>query len=30
MSEVLPLQEAAEGFDRMVSGAARFRMVLSV
>lgn len=30
MNEVLPLARAAEGFDRMMSGAARFRVVLTM
>jgi alcohol dehydrogenase/propanol-preferring alcohol dehydrogenase len=29
MIETLPLEQAAEGYERMMSGAARFRMVLS-
>ncbi len=30
MTEVVPLERAAEGFQRMMSGAARFRMVLDI
>jgi D-arabinose 1-dehydrogenase-like Zn-dependent alcohol dehydrogenase len=30
MNEILPLERAGEGYDRMMSGAARFRVVLSV
>ncbi len=30
MNEVYPLERAAEGYDRMMSGAARFRVVLSI
>jgi alcohol dehydrogenase/propanol-preferring alcohol dehydrogenase len=29
MSELLPLERAAEGYDRMMSGQARFRVVLT-
>ena len=29
MTEVYPLEKAAEGFDRMMSGKARFRVVLT-
>ncbi len=29
MIEVLPLERAAEGYDRMLSGKARFRVVLT-
>jgi len=29
MTEVYPLEKAAEGFDRMMSGKARFRAVLT-
>jgi len=29
MNEVLPLERAAEGYDRMMSGDARFRVVLT-
>jgi alcohol dehydrogenase/propanol-preferring alcohol dehydrogenase len=29
MNEVLPLERAAEGYDRMMSGKARFRMILT-
>ena len=29
MVEIVPLERAAEAFDRMISGAARFRMVLT-
>jgi len=30
MVETMPLERAAEAFERMVSGAARFRMVLAI
>ena len=30
MIETMPLERAAEAFDRMMSGAARFRMVLTM
>jgi hypothetical protein len=30
MNEVFPLERAREGFERMMSGAARFRVVLEV
>jgi D-arabinose 1-dehydrogenase-like Zn-dependent alcohol dehydrogenase len=30
MNEILPLERAAEGYDRMMSGKARFRVVLSI
>jgi D-arabinose 1-dehydrogenase-like Zn-dependent alcohol dehydrogenase len=29
MVETLPLERAAEGYERMMSGAARFRVVLT-
>jgi alcohol dehydrogenase/propanol-preferring alcohol dehydrogenase len=29
MNEVLPLEKAAEGYERMMSGKARFRVVLT-
>ena len=29
MNEVYPLEQAAEGYDRMMSGKARFRVVLT-
>jgi D-arabinose 1-dehydrogenase-like Zn-dependent alcohol dehydrogenase len=29
MNELLPLEKAAEGYDRMMSGKARFRVVLT-
>jgi D-arabinose 1-dehydrogenase-like Zn-dependent alcohol dehydrogenase len=29
MTEVFPLERASEGYDRMMSGAARFRLVLT-
>jgi D-arabinose 1-dehydrogenase-like Zn-dependent alcohol dehydrogenase len=29
MIETLPLEQAAQGYERMMSGAARFRMVLT-
>jgi D-arabinose 1-dehydrogenase-like Zn-dependent alcohol dehydrogenase len=30
MNEVIPLERAAEGYDRMMSGQARFRMILAI
>jgi alcohol dehydrogenase len=30
MIETLPLERVQEGYDKMLSGAARFRMVLTV
>ena len=30
MNEVFPLERAAEGYDRMMSGKARFRVVLAI
>jgi len=30
MNEVFPLERAAEGYDRMLSGKARFRVVLTM
>jgi D-arabinose 1-dehydrogenase-like Zn-dependent alcohol dehydrogenase len=30
MSETMPLERATEAFDRMMSGKARFRMVLAL
>jgi alcohol dehydrogenase/propanol-preferring alcohol dehydrogenase len=30
MNEVFPLERAAEGYDRMLSGKARFRVVLAI
>ena len=29
MNELVPLERVAEGYDRMMSGAARFRVVLT-
>ena len=29
MNELVPLERAAEGYERMMSGAARFRVVLT-
>jgi D-arabinose 1-dehydrogenase-like Zn-dependent alcohol dehydrogenase len=30
MNELVPLERAAEGYDRMMGGAARFRVVLTM
>jgi D-arabinose 1-dehydrogenase-like Zn-dependent alcohol dehydrogenase len=30
MNEVFPLEQAAEAYDRMMSGKARFRVVLNI
>jgi hypothetical protein len=30
MNEIFPLERAAEGYERMMSGKARFRVVLAV
>ena len=30
MNEIFPLEQAAEAYDRMMSGKARFRVVLDV